>query len=175
MRRTLPVRLRSRGPVRIAAHSGFALIAAIAILVILAALGGFILSVTALRDQSAGLDILGTRALNVARAGIDWGMYRIQNPEDTGAAPLAACFATQDFPKTTFDGAQGMFAVRVSCSLTNAVESGNTIRIFQLTAVACNDPAAGACPNNASASPAYVERKITVLTETCRTAANAVC
>jgi MSHA biogenesis protein MshP len=167
----------------IGAQSGFALIAAIAIMVILAALGGFILSVTVLRDQSAGLDILGTRALNVARAGIEWGMYQIQNPEDTGGAALIDCpVATfpRNFAKTTFDGAQGSFAVRVTCALTNAanpVESGNTIRIFQLTAVACNDPLAGnVCPNNnAIVSPVYAERSITVLTETCRTPSNTVC
>jgi MSHA biogenesis protein MshP len=160
-------------PRALAAQSGFAVIAAIAILVILAALGAFILSVTMFRDQSTGLDRLGIRALNVARAGIEWGMYQVQHPEDppAAAAPADCSAFPHDFPAPTFDGPQGIFAVTVTCALTGPVqESGNDIRIYTINAVACNDPNAAAplCPHNASSNPAYVERSITVQTETCR-------
>jgi MSHA biogenesis protein MshP len=158
---------RLRRPRGIAAQSGFAIIAAVAILVILAALGAFILSVTMFRDQSTGLDRLGIRALSVARAGIEWGMYRVQNPEDAAAAPATCAAATNNFPATDFDGPQGQFAVSVSCTLTGPVlENGNQVRIYTLVAVACNDPG-GVCPINSN-NPAYVERSITVQTETCR-------
>jgi MSHA biogenesis protein MshP len=170
---TLNLRRRIAGPVAASRVKGFALFAAIAILVILAALGAFIFSVTGLLSQSTGLDVLGTRALLAARAGIEWNTFLIQNPEDTNppggpfttpyACPVAAT-------NVDFGGVLAGFTVTVSCTTTTATEAGNTVRVYQIFATACNFPDGGACPNNTGPSPSYAERQIRVLTETCRLA-----
>lgn len=161
-----------------AASRGFAAIAAIAILVILAALAAFIVSVSGLRARSTAIDVLGTRALQAAKAGIEWNMYLIQHPEDT--VPLGTRFNCPGgvLANLTFGGTLSDFTVTVSCQTTTTfVEAGNNVWIHQIVAVACNFPDAGACPNNnaANTNPSYAERQMTALTETCRTASLALC
>jgi MSHA biogenesis protein MshP len=153
---------------------GFGLFAAIAILVILAVLGAAIVSVTELRSQSTALDVLGSRALLAARAGIEWNMYNIQNPETNPTVLLPfVCPGTAN--NLTFGGTLSGFTVTVQpCTIASALEDGNTVRVYQVVAVACNFPTGGACPNNASTNPFYTERQITVLTETCRLLPGAV-
>jgi MSHA biogenesis protein MshP len=146
------------------ATRGFALITAIVIVVILAALGAFIVSVTGLRDQSQALDILGTRALHAARSGIEVAMFNIHAPE-TGAGGNAYTCANANM---TFGGVLAPFTVTVTCSSTQRTEDGLTIRVYEIVANACNAPLAGACPNGASTNASYVERQVTALTETCR-------
>jgi MSHA biogenesis protein MshP len=162
----LPRVLRLRAP---GASAGFGLIAAIAILVILATLGAFIVSVTGLRDQGTALDVLGSRALQGARTGVEWNMYVIQNPEDTN--PVVGPFKTPyncatPATLTGLTGALSDFTVSVSCTITlpgnSNTEAGNTVRVYQIISVACNQPVCS------GGGPAYVERKLTVLTETCR-------
>ena len=157
---------------------GFALFAAIAILVILAALGAFVVSVTGLRDQSTALDLLGTRALHSAKAGVDWNMYLVQNPENTNPAigPFNARYACPGTATNlNFGGVLSDFTVSVTCTTTAATESGNDLWIYQMVAVACNFPTGGACPNGASTSASYVERQVTALTGTCRQSTGASC
>jgi MSHA biogenesis protein MshP len=156
---------------------GFGLFAAIAILVILAVLGAAIVSVTGLRSQSTALDVLGSRALLAARAGIEWNMYLIQNPEtNPTVVPPYICLGTPT--NLTFGGALSNFIVTVSpCMTTTKTEGGNTVRVYQVVATACNFPdGTGACPNNlaTNTNPSYAERQITVLTETCRLLPGAV-
>ena len=57
---------------------GFAIVTAIFILVVLAALGAFIVSISTNQQTSAALDIQGVRAYQAARAGVEWGVYQVQ-------------------------------------------------------------------------------------------------
>jgi len=162
------------GPAAASREKGFAMFAAIAILVILAALGAFVVSVTGLRSQSTTLDVLGSRALLAARAGIEWNMYNIQNPE-TNPAVVPPFVCPLVATNLNFGGTLSDFRVTVlPCTTTTATEAGSTVRVYQIVAIACNFPTGGACPNNASNNPSYVERQITVLTETCRLLPGAV-
>jgi MSHA biogenesis protein MshP len=54
--------------------SGFAIVSAIFILVVLAALAGFIVSVTSTQALTFAQDIQGARAYQAARAGTEWGI-----------------------------------------------------------------------------------------------------
>lgn len=151
--------------------------AAIAILVILAVLGAFIVSVTGLRSQSTALDVLGARALLAAKAGIEWNMYLIQNPEtNPTVVPPFICPGT--VTNLNLGGALSDFTVTVQpCTTTTAMEAGNSVSVYQIVATACNFPdGTGACPNNlvGNTNPSYVERQITALTETCRLLPGAV-
>lgn len=147
---------------------GFSIVAAIAILVILASLGTFILSISGGQHRGLALDLIGSRAYQAARSGIEWSGHQIFSPEAASTTPYNCAV-----PTTTISGMDGTlagFTVTVTCSMTTHTEFGNTIRVFQVVANACNDPGGGTCPNNSSSNPAYVERQITAVFGTCRDA-----
>lgn len=69
---------------------GFGIIAAIAILVILAGLGAFIVSITTAQNITFAQDIQGARAYQAARGGLEWGLSKWLNNNDcTGAGAPA--------------------------------------------------------------------------------------
>ena len=57
--------------------NGFALVSAIFLLVVIAALGLFAVSITTSQEQTSAIDVLGSRAYQAAKAGIEWGVYQI--------------------------------------------------------------------------------------------------
>lgn len=129
---------------------GFALLSAIFILVVLAALGAFILNVSSSQQIGSALDVQGARAYQAARAGIEWGLFqRLQQ----GNCAAATSFAPA---APTFAG----FTVTVTCATTADANNGPTV--FALTSTACNQPDDGACPNTANPGPLYVERRLDV-------------
>lgn len=135
-------------------ESGFAIVSAIFILVALAALGAFIATVSSTQHAASALDVDGARAYQAARAGVEWGVAQVLVPPNTcnAATNLAAPI-------------NGM-ATSVTCA-TEASGDGAEAglgAIYRITATACNQPAAGACPG-AAGSPVYVERRVTVLVE----------
>lgn len=131
---------------------GFAIVSAIFILVVLAALGGFIATVATTQHMGSALDVMGARAYQAARAGTEWGLYQ---------AVTASSCATANI------GTVNGVAVTVICT---PGDTGDTVEaglggIYRITAVACNFPAGGTtCPGDA-ATPSYVERSLTVLVE----------
>ena len=138
---------------RVRSQTGFAYIAAIVLLVVVAGMAVGLLRLTTTQQSTVNQALLGARAGLAARAGIEWG--------------FKTCL-TQ--PGTTqlgqFKGDSG-FHVTVTCALTNYEEGerldGQTsisqrLRIAQITAIACNGSAAN-CPDANSVTGAdYVER-----------------
>lgn len=158
------------------AQRGFSLVAAIFLLVIIAGLGVFMLSVYSTQRATANQDILGTRAYHAAKAGLEWGSFQILSPENTDpAAPPVApatCAAATGTP--VFAGALTGFVVNVTCAMTDTTEGKNTIRVYQLTSTAVY-PAVltvGTLPG-----PDYVERRLVASVATCRVGSgtDAVC
>ena len=157
-------------PARARPH-GFAIVSAIFILVVLAALGAFIVSVTTGQQIGSTLDFQGVRAYQAARAGIEWGIYQVQatpaynfsygtpavavgsaNP-NARACPASPASFTPAAPTLA------TFTVTVTCAAT--VDASNGPTVYSLVATACNQPAAGACPNLAPAAGFnYIERRI---------------
>lgn len=167
---------------RAVGESGFAAVTAIVILVILAVLATAVVAVSGLRYTSLALDVLGSRAYQAARAGIEWGAYQIRNPEDTNAAPPGPYTAQYSCPAPltqiasfALGGGLSDFTVTVQCSANPAyTEFGNIVTIYQLLATSCNLPvgaAPGTCPNNSTTAFNYVERQVTAVMETCRLSA----
>ncbi len=143
---------------------GFAIVSAIFILVVLAALGAFIVNISSNQQIGSALDVQGVRAYQAARAGIEWGLFeRLQDawvadptvPTEPCSPTVTSSFA---FPAaaTTFSG----FTVTVTC--TASVDANNGPTVTLITATACNQPNAGACPNTAPTSALYIERRIDV-------------
>jgi MSHA biogenesis protein MshP len=126
---------------------GFSLITAIFLLVVLGGLGTMMVTFFVAQQQSSALDVMGTRAYQAARAGIEWASFQVAN-----AAPPAGC--TTNFAQTTLAGTLAPFTVSVTCSSASAVEGASTIWTYDIASSAVS----GGAPGN----PDYVERVINV-------------
>ena len=134
--------------------AGFALVAAIFLLVVLAALGAFIVSISTSQQMGSALDVQGERAYQAARSGIEWGVYQVTR---NGASCSPAVTNSFGFPATATTLAA--FTVTVTCTAYPDANGGPTV--YGIIATACNQPTAGACPNGAPGL-AYVERQMQV-------------
>src|SRR2546427_11913497 len=104
-------------------QTGFSIIAAIFLLVVLALLAAFIASVTGMQQSSGQLDVLGVRAYQSARAGMEWGAWQVLDPGNTlnGAGPstcpaagMPTCpLSPQNLPARA--GSLSGFPVTVTC------------------------------------------------------------
>ncbi|HEB89415.1 MAG TPA: hypothetical protein ENI85_07580 [Deltaproteobacteria bacterium] len=109
--RGLPLRARRPGRT-----TGFALVAALVLLVVLSSAGAAMVRMTGTQQAGSSIAILGTRAHWAARSGIDWALHEAS---ENGACPA---------PTTTLDLGEGVlagFEVTVSCSLTEHYEGSN--------------------------------------------------
>lgn len=131
---------------RLRRNAGVSIVTAIFLIVVLAGMGAAIVTVTTAQQATSALDVLGTRAYLAARAGVEYGLYQGLIPGGTG------CLATTSFspPAATLSG----ITVTLTCSAVNNVRL--------LTVTACNQPAAGVCPNAAPVGGEYVQRVISV-------------
>lgn len=109
-------------------QGGFALVLAVFVITILAALGGYILTVGGVQHQTAVLTLQEARALNAARSGIEWGAYSALNGN---------CKNIDPFPSST--SALSAFVVTVTCTPdgTHTIR-GKTIDIYTIDATATN-------------------------------------
>lgn len=135
-------------------QSGFSIITAIFLIVILAALGAFAVSMFRVQQTTAAFDELGSRGFQAAQAGIEWGAWQVLR--NGGACAASTSLA--------LPGSLTVFTVTVGCASTAHAEAGNPVIIYQLTSTACNQAAAGACPNPAP-GPDYVERQVQAAVE----------
>lgn len=130
---------------------GFAVISAIFILVVLAALGGFILSVSTNQQVGSALDVQGARAYEAARSGVEWGLYRQLRD--------GVCAASTSIVPTA--STLSAFTVTVTCVATAGTNGAPTS--YRVQATACNLPQAGNCPNTgAGLGLTYIERRVDV-------------
>lgn len=128
---------------------GFTAISAIVILVVLVALGAFIVSVSTSQQTGSAQDVLGVRAYEAARSGIEWGLYQqLRNGSCVGATSFVP-------PAPTLAG----YTVTVSCTATPGTSGGPVT--YTVVSTACNQPGAGACPNPAPGQR-YIERRLDV-------------
>jgi MSHA biogenesis protein MshP len=131
---------------------GFSLVSAIFLLVVIAALGTFAVTLSTTQQQSAALDVLGSRAYQASRAGIEWGAYQaiINNGAGINCAALPA--TTANGPIVMANTLQN-FTVMVNCGSTAASEASATVTMYQLTSTATLGTAA---------TPGYVERQMSL-------------
>jgi MSHA biogenesis protein MshP len=127
---------------------GFSLISAIFLLVVIAVLGMFAVTLFTGQQQGETLDMLGARAYQASRAGIEWGAYQILTPGTISCNTYAA--PNSNNVALTAPGLQN-FTVTVACGSLAVSEAGATVTIYQLTSTATQ--------GNAD-TPNYVERQI---------------
>ena len=114
-------------PVTRRRERGFALIAALAVLVILGSISGVMLRLSGVQQAGVSTVILGQRAQWAARSGLEWGVHESAR---IGGCPAAA---------TTLDlseGAVSGFTVVVRCAETSHWEGATRFRNVELSSEA---------------------------------------
>lgn len=126
---------------------GFAAIAAIFLVVGLAALGAFMVSMSNTQQLTSAQDVQGSRAYWAARAGLEWGVSK---------AKAGACAG---FTSTAFDSAYSVTVTCTSAPYTTDVglNPPATPTIYQITATAITAAAVGGV--------GYIERSVTTAVE----------
>jgi MSHA biogenesis protein MshP len=128
---------------------GFLVIAAVFLLVVLAALIGYLMTVSATSQTASLADVNSARAYQAARAGLEKAAFQV--------LISGTCTASQDIP---FAGNLAGFTARVTCTSSAPItEAGTPVSAYTLTSTACNEPA---CPNGSTTSPTYVERVLSL-------------
>jgi MSHA biogenesis protein MshP len=137
-------------------QKGFSLVTAIFLLVVLAMLGAMMVMFFSVQQKSAALDVMGSRAYQASRTGIEWAAFNISTTAAGTGVPWPGCAAVPNplFAANTLAGDLAPFTVTLTCASAVAWEGVNPIVIYNLTSTANFGGAAG--------NPEYVERVITV-------------
>ena len=150
MRPDCPLPVKSRG---------FLIPSAIFLLVIMAGLAAVLVTVSSGQQLGAAQDVVGARAYQAARSGLEWDFYHsLRN---------ATCPAEQNvaLDATAFPG----LSLTVKCEdVSNGqAEAGVPVVLYKITATACLQPNAAtpACPNTTNPGPLYVERQLEAVVE----------
>lgn len=118
------------GMITLHRQKGFSLVTAIFLLVVLAAIGAFMVTIGGTQRTTTVAAIQGARAFQAARSGIEWAIPRL-------VVPNAECTTITDNPNFTLNvpGLNG-FSVTVNCTSTPHTEASNDINIFVITSEA---------------------------------------
>jgi MSHA biogenesis protein MshP len=141
---------------------GFSLVTAIFLLVVLSALGAYMVVFTGQQQTALQVDVLGVRAYYAARAGSEWALFRAIDPDNT-IGPPPAFAACPSGTINTLGGSLSPFTVVVTCTSSDHTESTRNIRVYEITSTACNN---ASCPA-VSPTAGYVERQIVVTVGKC--------
>jgi MSHA biogenesis protein MshP len=153
---------------------GFAMASAVFILVALAALAAAITLLTTRTGTGQALDIIGSRAYQAARTGLEWGAYQVLDPLNAtatsasaplpscpgvalaAACPTAASPASTTLPAAAFSSTiLSGTTVTVQCHCADFTESGRNVRVFQLRSTATYGSGLSAVERQVSARVAY--------------------
>ena len=103
---------------------GFAAIAAIFLVVVLAALGGFMLTFSNSQQLTSAQDVQGVRAYWAARAGLEWAFVNII------ATPAVCPNTTKTQMAGTVPATVNGFTLTVFCTRSTYTEAGNNPIIY---------------------------------------------
>ena len=124
---------------RTSLERGFSLVTALFLLVILALLGVFIVSVFGLQQSAQALDVSGTRTYSAAQAGVEWALVQVIDPDNNDPLLVApnptppGCFPAQAVPLgSAFAG----ITVSVSCAVTATTELNRNVSVYLVTSTA---------------------------------------
>jgi MSHA biogenesis protein MshP len=118
-------------------QQGFALVAAIFIIVVLAMLGVMMVTLSGVQRATASAAVQGARAYHAARAGVEWGIHgALNNTVATcGNSPSPPNPPTTNNFNLTVNGLDG-YAVAVVCRYTQHRERNATYNVYVITATA---------------------------------------
>lgn len=116
-------------------QQGYTLVNALFILVVLAALGAFMVTMSGVQSRTPVLALQGARAYQAAQAGIEWGIAQ---------SAAGVCAANSTF---VVEG----FAVTVACTAVPVSEGTTIYSVYEISARA---------EMGSYGSPEYVSRRI---------------
>jgi len=137
-------------------QQGFAAIAAIFLVVVLAALGSFMVTMSNTQHLTSAQDTQGSRAYWAARAGLEWGIGNVVASPGAGGTTEPACPFSPTTVGTSFDGG---FTVVVKCQRADYIEGAVVSNrfIFQFTSEASTAGSPG--------SLGYIQRSVSASME----------
>ena len=140
-------------------QGGFLIIAAIFLIVVVGAFVGYLATQSNVQQLTSIDDLASARALQAARAGIEWGSFHVVR--NTGDAFVTGCRTGTTTKTLTFAGTTlANFTTTLTCTSTAPSEGGVTVYVYQLVSNACNITSSGACPNATTTSATYVDREV---------------
>ncbi|MFZ4539716.1 hypothetical protein [Propionivibrio sp.] len=136
---------------------------AIFLLVILSALGAFILNVSSSQQVGMALDIRGERAWQAANAGMEWARYRIAANPSSPTCPVNTTMGASTY-SLSFSNTSTLrdFFATVECNAFPAADvDGISTWMFEVRVTACSPAAATEprCPGTPTAL-GYAERQL---------------
>ena len=115
------------------AQRGFSIITAIFLLVVLSFLGIAMVSFSTSQHQSSAMDVMGSRAYQAARAGVEWANYHVEAASSSAA--WGGCAASQ--PVDVAGTLAPFSPVNVDCTVASYVEGGSPpVWIYDVTSTA---------------------------------------
>lgn len=105
---------------------GFSIVMAIFILVVLGLLGGYMVRMAGVQHSTFNVALLGARAYQASRAGIEWGVARINNGGGCGDVNAQTAL--------TFGGLEG-FTVRLTCASQSYSEADQNPTVYRINAL----------------------------------------
>jgi MSHA biogenesis protein MshP len=109
-----------------AAESGFGLVSALFLLVVLSSAAAFMVNLTGIERTTVNFAIQGAHAYQAARSGVEWGIWQLENN--------GTCFADTDL-NLTESGLTG-FTVSMTCTDNGQdhTEATTTSTVYQIVA-----------------------------------------
>lgn len=114
-----------RGARRIV-QSGFTLITALFLLVVVAVMSVYLINFSTVQHTTLVYSVQGARAMQAARTGLEWGVYQVITTQNCNAGSFS----------TSGAGSLDNFNITVTCVPGDHPESGVPIRTFRLTSSA---------------------------------------
>mgnify|MGYP001562806925 CR=1 FL=1 len=150
-----------RRPIGGQRQRGFLVIAAVFLLVVLAGLVAYLMTVSTTSQAASAADFNSARAYQAARAGAEWGAFEILR-DPVGGTFKSTCETGPAFTATfnlTFGSTLASFTATVTCTTgASLTEGASTVRAYRIVSNACNQPA---CPT-VTTSTTYVEREVSL-------------
>lgn len=114
------------------AQQGFAVIAGLFLIVVLAALGSFMLTLSNTAQLTSAQDVQGSRAYWAARGGLEWAIAGVNATAPLAPAVVPAATCPTAAAPILLDG----FALLVTCTAQVYSEADAIVHLFRLTSVA---------------------------------------
>ncbi len=120
------------------AQNGFSLVSAIFLLVVIAALGAFAVTLSTAQNRSQTMEISGARAYQAALAGVEWAAYNVK--QSVPGVQWAGCVAGAP---VVAGGNLAAYTIIVDCTPSSYMEGAATVWIYDVTAKATAGGAMG--------------------------------
>jgi MSHA biogenesis protein MshP len=140
---------------------GFLIIAAVFLLVVLAGLVAYLMTVSTTSQSASVADLNSARSYQASRAGLEVAAFQVLQSPGT-------CMASQNI---AFTGNLAGYTATVTCESSGALtEGGGSVTAYKLVSNGCNEPVGPACPNSAlvptvvstTTSAYYAERELSL-------------